>query len=132
MMDFTRSELEGAELLLVIDPEGAYRWSSDRTHEEVGLALRTVSIEVSLEAISTAGDPLAQIAAWHRTAAKDVDDALRRAIAARRVAGASWTDVGRAFGVTRQAAWERFRRFDQLGVVDPVEDLLEPAPEATP
>lgn len=29
-------------------------------------------------------------------------------VAAARKAGASWGDVGKALGITRQAAWERF------------------------
>lgn len=36
------------------------------------------------------------------------EDLLRAVVADMRSNGASWTDVGYAMGVSRQAAWERF------------------------
>lgn len=35
-------------------------------------------------------------------------DAVQVAVDGQRAAGASWADVGRAFGITRQSAQERF------------------------
>lgn len=127
MMTLSRSELEDAELLLLVDDAGAFRYSCNRDADATGNMLRRISIDVSLEAIASAGDPLDHLAAWHAAAAADVEAGLRTAIQARRAAGASWRDVGAAFGISRQAAWERFRRFDQLGVVDPIEDLVDHA-----
>jgi len=37
------------------------------------------------------------------------DRVLRLLVAEMRDAGATWEDVGDAFGISRQAAWERFR-----------------------
>ncbi|WP_432489524.1 hypothetical protein [Kineococcus sp. SYSU DK018] len=55
----------------------------------------------------TPGQRTAQLeAAWrrHRQALADVDDA----VAAARAAGLSWVDIGRATGMTRQSARERW------------------------
>lgn len=38
----------------------------------------------------------------------DLDAAIAAAVAGQVDRGASWTDVGRALGITRQAAWKRF------------------------
>ena len=40
--------------------------------------------------------------------AREVDDLVAAAVAAQRAGGRSWGDVGRALGVTRQAAQQRF------------------------
>lgn len=45
---------------------------------------------------------LAEIDGWHGTL-------LRQAVAAARVGGASWADIGERLGMSRQAAHERFR-----------------------
>jgi len=37
-------------------------------------------------------------------------DAMQVAVNGQLEAGASWADIGRAFGITRQSAWERFGR----------------------
>ena len=39
----------------------------------------------------------------------ELDNAIRQAVAGCRADGYSWAEVGRIFGITRQAAWERFR-----------------------
>lgn len=41
-------------------------------------------------------------------AARDAADELRQAVKDARTAGASWSDLGRALGVTKQAAQQRF------------------------
>jgi hypothetical protein len=41
-----------------------------------------------------------------------LDQAERNAVGTARSAGASWTDVAVMLGVTRQAAWERWREVD--------------------
>ncbi len=38
--------------------------------------------------------------------------AARDAVRALRLAGASWSEVGAALGMSRQAAWEQFRDLD--------------------
>lgn len=38
----------------------------------------------------------------------ELPEALRQVVAAMREDGRSWADVGRAFGITRQAAYQRF------------------------
>jgi hypothetical protein len=60
------------------------------------------------------------LAELHRQAVLDVGtasaehqaarDALDRAVTKARAAGASWTEVGRAVGITRQSARERWSR----------------------
>lgn len=49
-------------------------------------------------------EDLAEAAARHATAVRELDDAVRAA----RAAGASWADVGRATGMSRQSANERW------------------------
>jgi hypothetical protein len=39
---------------------------------------------------------------------EEVEDDLLAAVAEARKAGASWTDIAEALGVTRQSAWERW------------------------
>ena len=41
---------------------------------------------------------------------------LDRAVVAARRDGQSWESIGRVLGVTRQAAWERYR--DSVGITD--------------
>jgi hypothetical protein len=36
------------------------------------------------------------------------DKALRDFVSSARAGGATWTDIGQALGITKQAAWERF------------------------
>jgi hypothetical protein len=45
--------------------------------------------------------------------------ALERAVKKVRLEGGSWSDVGAGLGITRQAAWERFRHLDdRRGLVE--------------
>lgn len=41
--------------------------------------------------------------------AREEADKVPQAVAAARRAGASWAQIGKALGVTRQAAWEKYR-----------------------
>jgi hypothetical protein len=69
----------------------------------------------AFDAISPATHP-ARDATWFRAiiaARQGVDEAelnLRRAVAGARAAGDSWTVVGAALGVTKQAAYQRVGR----------------------
>ena len=42
------------------------------------------------------------------SAVRDAEAGLRDQVAALRARGASWSEIARALGVSRQAAWERF------------------------
>jgi hypothetical protein len=53
------------------------------------------------------GEPLEGIRECCRVATA-VDKALRQEVWLARQAGHSWTEIGQALGVTKQAAWERF------------------------
>lgn len=44
-----------------------------------------------------------------RARLSEAEEALRDAVRAAHEAGDSWTVIGAALGVSRQAAWERFR-----------------------
>jgi len=48
--------------------------------------------------------------------AQDAEQALREAVWRQRAAGRSWTEIGRALGVTRQAAQKRFGDPEGTGV----------------
>lgn len=43
-----------------------------------------------------------------RVIKQDLEDLLLAVVADMRQSGASWTDVGEALGMSRQAAWEKF------------------------
>ena len=62
-------------------------------------------------AIDLHADPSARGATLQaiRHAQEELGRATGGAVAAFRRSGASWDDVGRALGMSRQAAWERFR-----------------------
>jgi hypothetical protein len=57
------------------------------------------------------GEPLQRVLDCCRLATA-VDKALREQVRLARQAGHSWTEIGRALGVTKQAAWERFGKDD--------------------
>ena len=54
-------------------------------------------------------DPLERISQLHDLSA-EVDRALRLAIEQARESGHSWAAIGRAMGMSKQSAWERFGR----------------------
>lgn len=53
------------------------------------------------------GDPAEDVRAADR-AAREAQESLRAAVQRAREAGASWAEIGRSLGVTRQAAFKRF------------------------
>ena len=54
---------------------------------------------------------LAPISEWDRKL-RQARAELDQAVAAARIAGQSWEAIGRALGVTRQGAWERYRHLE--------------------
>ena len=52
-------------------------------------------------------DPLVLLVVLAHGAA-NVDDKVREVVAYCRTQGKTWTEIGQAFGMTKQAAWERF------------------------
>ncbi|GAA2964742.1 hypothetical protein GCM10010483_04950 [Actinokineospora diospyrosa] len=76
------------------EPPGWLLVKSDVLREQVEELIKSRP-EVALKLLH-------EIEAWHRPL-------TQRAVAAARTSGASWTEVGQALGVTRQAAHERFR-----------------------
>jgi hypothetical protein len=52
-------------------------------------------------------DPIVLLVALANGAAK-VDDKLQELVAYCRSKGKTWTQIGQALGMTKQAAWERF------------------------
>lgn len=54
-------------------------------------------------------DPL-RVIAGIREGARNLDEWQQKAVAAARAQGRSWEEIGKACGVSRQAAWERFSR----------------------
>ena len=77
------------------------------------------AIEALHEAISQAG-PLERIELW-RALRERIDEGLDEAVAGARMRGDSWDTIGRAAGMTRQAAHGRWAR-----VLDPA-DTGEPS-----
>ena len=54
-MDFTREELENADLLLVVDSEGNYRYSSHRSDREIIKMLRSIAWKVGSKVVTEEG-----------------------------------------------------------------------------
>ena len=59
--------------------------------------------------------PLEDLAALRQSLGEAVEQAITRGVRWLRLSGASWTVVGRALGVTRQAAHEKYRHVDDFG-----------------
>lgn len=73
-------------------------------------------IAKALDAIAEVEDPLERLAA-SRVAREAVEDLEHRAAADARAAGATWKEIGALYGVSKQAAQQRFR--PQQESVDP-------------
>jgi hypothetical protein len=65
--------------------------------------------QVRLEVELAADDPLGQLRGL-RAATRQLDAWQREAIARAREGGASWSDIGDALGVTKQAAWSSYNQ----------------------
>lgn len=65
--------------------------------------------QVRLEVELASDDPLAQLRGL-RAATRQLDAWQREAIARAREGGASWSDIGDALGVTKQAAWASYNQ----------------------
>lgn len=66
-------------------------------------------ITSALDALDGAGDPLARLDAARRL--REVADELEDAeLRAARKAGATWSEIGALYGLTKQGAQQRFRR----------------------
>jgi len=57
-------------------------------------------------------NPLDDLAA-HVSRLREIEEALPDLVTQARRNGASWSDLGRALGTTRQAAYKRFRKVDE-------------------
>jgi hypothetical protein len=69
--------------------------------------LRAQRAHIEEELRSSTSKAIEGVAEWAAALAK-TSDSLTQAVAAARAAGASWGDVGRAVGVSRQAARQRW------------------------
>ena len=65
--------------------------------------------QVRLEVELASDDPLGQLRGL-RAANRQLDAWQREAIARAREGGASWSDIGDALGVTKQAAWSSYNQ----------------------
>ena len=52
MMEFTREEIETAALVLVVDSEGNFKWSSTKPDVDVANMLHAVALEVGTGLVS--------------------------------------------------------------------------------
>jgi len=86
-------------------------WSlstEDEVDEALGLAgLVTIMVGDLVGAAKTAKYPLI-VAKAASAAAQISDEQLRKVVPVLRRRGFSWTQIGGALGMTKQAAWERF------------------------
>lgn len=48
-MDFTKKELEEAALILIVDSEGKYKWSSHKEPWQVKRVLRGVALAIEIK-----------------------------------------------------------------------------------
>lgn len=63
--------------------------------------------ETTVSVASTAGGPLGVLASIG-TSARQISEWRRDAVAQARRDGHSWADIGRALGISKQAAWQQF------------------------
>jgi len=95
------------DLVEAVDEDGAT--ADTRLRAAEFLARGTALVATHLPAPLTPLEAFAEAELAHGHARIRLDDAARAA----RAAGHSWADLGRALGVSRQAAWERFRHVDE-------------------
>lgn len=82
-----------------------------RAHSDADLAERSESWLDSLDPATAEWRAATQFRriVRAREAYDEAEQHLRESVAAARAAGDSWTIIGVALGISRQAAWERFR-----------------------
>lgn len=73
--------------------------------------------QVRLEVELASDDPLGQLRGL-RAATRQLDAWQREAIARAREGGASWSDIGDALGVTKQAAWSSYNQDVRVALAD--------------
>lgn len=115
-LTISRDQLEAAALVVIVDEHGAYRWSSVGDHGPAAVAamLRGIGNNAIRQAIEQTTEPSLRarlLASWEDGSRRDLDALVAGVIRdLRRSSGISFADLGAAFGVSRQAAWERFTR----------------------
>jgi hypothetical protein len=84
-------------------PEGV----SEQTEFPGGTWRVALMMPVDLSLTEEVVDPLVLLVAIADGAAK-VDDKIDELVAHCRASGKTWTEIGRALGMTKQSAWEKF------------------------
>jgi hypothetical protein len=105
------AQLEGLELFPVRPTEDGWTAMPDGMTDDVefpGGTWRVVMVmPADLSITDGFVDPLVLLVVLANGATK-VDDKLQQLVAHCRTTGKSWTQIGQALGMTKQAAWERF------------------------
>jgi DNA-directed RNA polymerase specialized sigma24 family protein len=81
------------------------------TNDQLDRALRLATVSVGAargELPASRREDAYEVLAHVQNALADLEEAQRGAVELYRSLGASWADVGHAFGISRQAAHERF------------------------
>jgi DNA-directed RNA polymerase specialized sigma24 family protein len=81
------------------------------TTEQLDQALRLATVSVGAargELPPSRREDAYEVLAHVQAALADLHEAERGAVTLYREQGASWADVGAAYGISKQAAWERF------------------------
>jgi len=82
--------------------------SDDEVNEALELAGLVTVIHGDLREAATAAKHPLIVAKAISAAARISDEELRKVVPVLRRRGCSWTQIGAALGITKQAAWERF------------------------
>jgi hypothetical protein len=105
------AQLQGLELFPVRPTEDGWTAMPDGMTDDVefpGGTWRVVMLmPADLSITDGFVDPLVLLVVL-ANGATQVDDKLQQLVAHCRSAGKSWTQIGQALGMTKQAAWERF------------------------
>jgi hypothetical protein len=104
-------QLHGIELVRAQPTEHGWRAMPEGLTEDVELPGGTwhVAMVMPADLSITRGfvDPLVLLVTLAHGAA-NVDDKIHEVVSYCRSQGKTWTQIGRAFGMSKQAAWERF------------------------
>lgn len=111
MTDASRPELPpagkpGARSSTLLDDRGAW---TDTAPMNTRLDAAQVDDQMRLEVEIASDDPLGQLRGL-RAATRQLDAWQREAIARAREDGASWSEIGDALGITKQAAWSSYNQ----------------------